>query len=103
MSRSSRLLVLDDVLDILVGEDEDDTEDGDALDVLGLERDQAELGEEQTIGEVMLLAEVRGEGEDGTYTYIRYRCTDVRQWVQRGMLHAALEQDRQPDLDEDED
>jgi hypothetical protein len=28
-------VILDDVLDILVGEDEDDSEDGDVLDVLG--------------------------------------------------------------------
>jgi hypothetical protein len=65
-----------------------------------LEKDQAEIGDEQTVGEVMLLAEVRGEDEDGSYTYIRYRCIDERQWVQRGMLHAALEQDCRTD-DED--
>jgi hypothetical protein len=59
-----------------------------------LENDQAEIADEQTIGEVMLLAEVRGEDEDGSYTYIRFRCSDGREWVQRGMLHAALEQER---------
>lgn len=69
-----------------------------------LEKDQAETGEDQTIGEVMLLAEVQGEDEDGTYTYLRHRCTDTRQWVQRGMLHAALEQECRPDIGEgDED
>jgi len=68
-----------------------------------LEKDQAELDEEQTIGEVMLLAEVRGEDEDGIYTYIRYRCTDDRQWVQRGMLHASLEQDCELSFDEDDE
>jgi hypothetical protein len=68
-----------------------------------LERDQTEIGEKQTVGDVMLLAEVRGEDEDGTYTYIRYRCTDDRQWIQRGMLHAALEQDSRPDFGEDDE
>lgn len=67
-----------------------------------LEKEQTELAEEQTIGEVMLLAEVRGEDEDGSYTYLRFRCTDSREWVQRGMLHAVLEQDCRPDLGENE-
>jgi hypothetical protein len=68
-----------------------------------LEADQAESGEEQEIGELMLLAEVRGQDEDGGYTYIRFRCTDERQWAQRGLLHAALEQETRPDLGDDED
>ena len=69
-----------------------------------LEKDQAQTSEEQAIGDVMLLAEVRGKDEDGHYTYyLRYRCTDTRQWVQRGMLHAALEQDCEPSFDEDDE
>lgn len=67
-----------------------------------LARDQEEMGDEQTLGEVMLLAEIRGTDEDGTYTYIRYRCSDDRVWVQRGIMHAALEQDCQPDEDDED-
>jgi hypothetical protein len=54
------------------------------------------LGGEERVGEVMLLAEVRGTDDDGTYTYIAFRCSDEREWVQRGMLHAGLEFHRQP-------
>jgi hypothetical protein len=61
-----------------------------------LASDQAHMGDDQSIGEVMLLAEVRGEDEDGSYTYIRFRCSDSRDWVQRGILHACLDQDRVP-------
>lgn len=68
-----------------------------------LETEQAEAGDQQTIGEVMLLAEVRGEDENGAYTYIRFRSTDDRNWVQRGMLHAALELEYAPDLNEDDE
>lgn len=56
---------------------------------------EAAPGEEQEVGTVMLLAEVRGEDEDGTYTFIQFRCNDERTWVQRGLLHAALEQNRE--------
>jgi hypothetical protein len=60
-----------------------------------LTKDQAEIGDEQELGVVMLLAEVRGEDEDGTsYTYIRFRGSDDREWIQRGILHAALDQER---------
>lgn len=62
------------------------------------------MGEAQTVGEVMLLAEIRGEDDDGTYTYIRFRCSDEREWIQRGMMHAALEQECQAlEAGEDED
>jgi hypothetical protein len=67
-----------------------------------LAKDQAEIGDDQTLGEIMLLAEVQGEDEDGSYTYIRFRCSDDRQWVQRGMLHAVLEQDRVVDEDDED-
>jgi hypothetical protein len=65
--------------------------------------DQGEIGDDQTIGEVMLLAEVRGTDETGDYTYIRFRCSDDREWVQRGLLHACLDQDGERVVDEDDD
>jgi hypothetical protein len=58
-----------------------------------LAEDQAEIRDEQELGVVMLLAEVRGEDEDGSYTYIRFRGSDDREWIQRGILHAALDQE----------
>lgn len=64
-----------------------------------LVKDQAEAGDDQTLGEVMLLAEIQGEDEDGPYTYLRFRCSDDREWVQRGMLHSALDQERLGDED----
>jgi hypothetical protein len=48
------------------------------------------------LGEVMILAEVKLEDEEGEWTNIAWRCSDDRQWVQRGLLHAALEQERLP-------
>jgi len=70
-----------------------------------LEKDQAEVAEtdSQTVGDVMLIVEVRGEDEDGTYSYMRYRCTDARVWVQRGMLHGALEQEQLGDFETDDE
>lgn len=56
----------------------------------------------QELGEVLLMAEVRGEDDGGGYTYIRFRCSDVREWVQRGLLHACLDQDRLPDSEVDD-
>ncbi len=67
-----------------------------------LAKDQAEIGDDQELGEVMLLAEVRGQDAEGAYTYIRFRCSDEREWIQRGILHAALDQERQGSDDEDE-
>lgn len=66
--------------------------------------DQQEIGHDQQIGEVMLVAEVRGDDGDGGYTYIRFRCSDEREWIQRGLLRACLDQERvteEPDADED--
>jgi len=41
--------------------------------------------------------------EDGSeWTYIAWRCSDRREWVQRGILHAALDQERVTDEDEDD-
>lgn len=59
--------------------------------------DQEEIDHDQEIGEVMLIAEVRGADADGTYTYIRFRCSDDREWVQRGLLHAGLDEERVAD------
>jgi hypothetical protein len=68
-----------------------------------LAEDQERDTDELTVGVVMVLVEVQGTDEDGdSWTWIRYRCSDPRVWIQRGMLHAALEQDQLPDL-EDED
>jgi hypothetical protein len=68
-----------------------------------LVKDQEEIGDHQEIGEVMLLAEVRGQDDGGTYTYIRFRCSDPRDWVQRGLLHACLDQDKVPGEDADDE
>lgn len=57
---------------------------------------QEEIGHHQEIGEVMLITEVRGTDQDGDYTYIRFRCSDEREWVRPGACH----RDRR---DEDED
>lgn len=65
--------------------------------------DQQAAGHDQEIGEVMLLVEVRGKDDDGGYTYIKFRCSDERDWVQRGLLHACLDQDKAVDVDVDED
>jgi hypothetical protein len=62
--------------------------------------DNVEDGAE--LGEVLILAEVRGVDDDGSFTYIQWRCSDERDWVQRGMLHAALDSDRVPDLGDDD-
>jgi hypothetical protein len=54
----------------------------------------SEPTEDEHVGEVMLLVEMRGTDEDGPYTYIEWRCSDEREWVQRGILHAGLDQER---------
>lgn len=56
--------------------------------------EESEPEDNETIGEVMLLAEVRGTDANGPYTYITWRCSDKREWAQRGMLHAGLHQER---------
>ncbi len=65
--------------------------------------EEAAQEEGQQVGEVMLLAEVRGVDDDGPYTFIAFRCSDEREWVQRGILHAGLELHRQPSDLEDDD
>jgi hypothetical protein len=53
---------------------------------------------EMELGEVMILAEVKGRDEEGDdWTAIRFRCSDPRFWVQRGMLSAALDGERLAD------
>lgn len=48
------------------------------------------------IGEVMLLVERRWKDDDGECTDIYFRCTDERNWVQRGMLSFCLDGMREP-------
>ena len=60
--------------------------------------------ESAELGEVMVLAEVKVTDEDGDdWTYIAWRCSDPRNWVQRGLLHASLEQERITDDDDEGD
>ena len=54
----------------------------------------SEPTDDERIGEVMLLVEVRGTDEDGPYTYIEWRCSDEREWMQRGLMHAGLDSER---------
>lgn len=63
-----------------------------------------EAEDNECIGDVMVLAEIRGNDDEGPYTFISWRCSDEREWVQRGMLHAGLDHKRVPvRSDEDED
>lgn len=51
--------------------------------------------ENSELGVVLVLAEIAGTDEDGDdWTSIRWRCSDPREWIQYGMLHAALCSDR---------
>lgn len=47
------------------------------------------------LGVVMVLAEIRGEDDGEEWTGIEWRCSDSRAWIQYGMLHAALESERE--------
>jgi hypothetical protein len=51
---------------------------------------------------VMVLAEISGTDEDGGWTAIRWRCSDPRAWVQRGIVYAALQQDREVEPPDEE-
>lgn len=55
------------------------------------------------IGEVLILVELRGDDGDAGWTDVAFRCSDPRQWVQRGLLHAALSSDDVEPLAPDED
>lgn len=65
----------------------------------------AEEHEDAEIGEVMILAYVHvppTADEDYGSGYIAWRCSDPREFIQRGLLHAALEQDRETEEEQDE-
>jgi hypothetical protein len=71
-----------------------------AADLMDLLAEDAadEEAAEMELGEVMILAEVKGRDEEGDdWTSIRFRCSDPRFWVQRGMLSAALDGERLAD------
>jgi hypothetical protein len=52
-------------------------------------------GESAELGEVLVLAEVKVTDPEGDWTYIAWRCSDERAWVQLGLMHAALDQERE--------
>jgi hypothetical protein len=65
-----------------------------------MEAIDSEDGDE--LGVVLVLAEIKGSDEHGDWTAIRWRCSDPRAWVQYGVLHAALDQDRVVDMGDDD-
>jgi hypothetical protein len=46
-----------------------------------------EIGDDVEVKTVVIIVEL----QDGEMTTIRYRCNDMRQWVQRAMLREALD------------
>lgn len=55
-----------------------------------VENEKPDDGEELSIGTVAVIVEVLADEEDGPgWSWISYRCSDVRPWVQAGLFGAA--------------
>lgn len=45
--------------------------------------------EDAEVGTVALVVEINGRYEDQEATWVEYRCTDSRRWIQIGLFEAA--------------